>query len=351
MKILHLIYSFNTGGSETMLVDIANEQVKQAEVSIVVINRIYNETLLNKIDKRVKVYLINRTESSKNPFSALKLNIILMILNAEVLHCHNHNIIPILLPWLRGKSVLTLHCLGIPSKYLGKYHQLFAISESVRKDVISRTNINSTVVYNGISTNAIVTKQDYSVKNYFRIVCVGRLEHNLKGQHLVLEALHLLNEKGFSNIRLDLIGSGSSDEYLKEMTTIYELTEQVSFLGLKDRDYIYVHLKDYDLLVQPSLFEGFGLTVAEGMAAKVPVLVSNVEGPMEIIGKGKYGFHFEAGNAKKLAESIQHISKYNSDLLKMGANEAFLHVIENFDIKSTASKYLQNYLIINELYS
>ena len=31
---------------------------------------------------------------------------------------------------------------------------------------------------------------------------------------------------------------------------------------------------------QPSRYEGFGLTVVEGMAARIPVLVSNIEGPI-----------------------------------------------------------------------
>ena len=51
----------------------------------------------------------------------------------------------------------------------------------------------------------------------------------------------------------------------------YNLNSYISFLGSKDTHYIEQHLKDYDLLVQPSRIEGFGLTVAEAMAAKVPV--------------------------------------------------------------------------------
>ena len=58
------------------------------------------------------------------------------------------------------------------------------------------------------------------------------------------------------------------------MVVELNLEKHVRFLGNQSREYVYSHLKDYDLFVQPSRFEGFGLTVAEAMAACVPVLVT-----------------------------------------------------------------------------
>lgn len=344
MKIAHLIYSLNTGGAETMLVDIVNEQIKQAEVSIIIINKTYNRSLLEKIDKKVKVYFINRIESSKNPFPILKLNVLLFKSGGEVLHCHNHNIIPLILPGLKKKAVLTIHCIGIPSKYLNQYHRLFAISESVRKDILNRTNINSIVVYNGIATNIISQKENYKIKSQFNIVCIGRLNHNIKGQHLAIEALRILKDKGISNIQLDLIGAGLSETYLIELAEKLEVKNQIKFLGLMDRDYIYSNLKDYDLLIQPSLYEGFGLTIAEAMAAKVPILVSDIDGPMEIIENGKYGFHFQSGNIEDISKSLNKIINiYPSIELKDIVETAYGHVKENFGITTTSLKYLQYY--------
>ena len=146
-----------------------------------------------------------------------------------------------------------------------------------------------------------------------------------------------------NNIQLDIIGEGNSEEYLKNLTTKYNLIDQIRFLGLKDRNYIYEHLKDYDLLIQPSLNEGFGLTVAEGMAAKIPVLVSDIDGPMEVIGSGKYGFFFKVGNAEKLAE--QYI--YSTERLEKIINNAYIFVKYNFDIQSTACNYIKQYKTIN----
>lgn len=67
------------------------------------------------------------------------------------------------------------------------------------------------------------------------------------------------------------------------------LEDHVIFEGLKEQAWIYENLCRYDLFIQPSRYEGFGLTVAEAISAKVPVLVSNIEGPLEIIDGGRLG--------------------------------------------------------------
>ncbi len=344
MKITHLIFAFNTGGSETMLVDIVNEQCNYAEISIIIINNKYNQSLIKKIDKSVKVYYINRKEGSKNLFKLFKINLLVLKIKPDILHCHNHNIIALLFRKIYKKIVLTLHCLDIPTLYLNRYKKLFAISEAVKKNVFIRTNICSEVVYNGIITSKISERNKQELEKDFKIVIVGRLNHQIKGQHLVIEALKVLKNKGYENIQLDLIGEGEGEQFLFNLAERNNLLSQVEFLGLKDRDYIYSHLKDYDLLIQPSLYEGFGLTIAEGMAAKVPVLVSDIDGPMEIIENGKYGFHFETGNALKLAEQIEYIIyNYSSNDFAVKIESAYLHVKENFEISSTAKKYLSFY--------
>lgn len=107
-----------------------------------------------------------------------------------------------------------------------------------------------------------------------------------KGQDILIEAIFILHQKGFKNISVDFIGDGESKDFLKELVKSKQLENQIHFLGSKEQSYIFSHLKEYDLFVQPSRKEGFGLTVTEAMVAKIPVLVSDQEGPMEIIKMG-----------------------------------------------------------------
>lgn len=344
MTITHLIYSFTTGGAETMLVDIANEQAKDNDVNIVIINRKYNTRLINKIDKSVGVYFIERKEGSKNPLPLLKLNILLLRLNSNTIHCHNFNLSPLLLPLFKKKSVLTIHDVTLETNYYNSYKKLFAISKIVQSDILNRSAMNATLVYNGICCDSVQQKEKYYKSNSFKMVIVSRLVHEKKGQHLAIEALNIIKRKGISNINLDFIGSGSSEQFLKELSENYELSNQINFLGYRDRDYIYNHLNSYDLLIQPSLYEGFGLTVTEGMAARIPVLVSNVDGPMEIIDHGKYGYYFKSGIAEDLANKIEDIYKLSNEAIDMMTSKAYTRAVNSFDITKTANEYLKLYI-------
>lgn len=346
MKIAHLIFSFNTGGAETMLVDIVNEQSNHEEVNVIIINKIFNRKLISKIDERISVYFINRDEGSKNPIPILKLNKLLFKMGADVLHCHNHNIVSLIMPILRNRVMLTVHDMNIPVYNFKKYVRLFAISKRVQEDIKLNSGLPAILVYNGVSAEKIEQKKVNSSNRTFRLIIISRLQHLKKGQHLVIEALHILRNRGIEGIQLDIIGEGESEFFLKKLVSEYELIPYVNFLGLRDRTYIYQNINKYDLLIQPSFYEGFGLTVTEGMAAKVPVLVSDVDGPMEIIDNGKFGYYFESGNTEDLVNKISTIiENINSEFQREKNESAYLRVITNFDIKKTAMNYIANYLI------
>ena len=348
MKITHIIFSFITGGAETMLIDIVNEQVKKAEVKIIIINKIYNKELINKINENVIVHFINRHPHSKNPLSIVRLNRLLYQLKSDIIHCHNHNIICLLLPSFKNRSVLTVHDTGIKSNNFKFYNKLFAISNSVKMDIEKRTGLKTILIYNGIAIDKIRSKEKNDIKENFKIVVVSRLRHLKKGQHLVIEALYLLKKQGVTNIIVDFIGveiiKGESENYLRNLVQEYNLSNNIFFLGYRDRDFVYANLCDYNLLIQPSLFEGFGLTVAEGIAARIPVLVSNIEGPIEIIDYGQHGYWFQSGDPEQLANQIMFIyNSYGTLGLKQKISSAYLHVKNNFNIITTSKNYLDNY--------
>ena len=58
MKIAHIIFCLSTGGAETMLIDIINQQSKDNEISLIVINKNYSIDLVNKVNNNINIYNI-----------------------------------------------------------------------------------------------------------------------------------------------------------------------------------------------------------------------------------------------------------------------------------------------------
>ena len=90
MRIVHCISTFNTGGAEAMLVDIANEQVKTDDVIVIILDASYQQYLIDQFDRKIKVIKMNRKPMGKSPFPILMFNILLLRLRPDVIHVHTN---------------------------------------------------------------------------------------------------------------------------------------------------------------------------------------------------------------------------------------------------------------------
>lgn len=340
MKIVHLIWSFNSGGAENMLVDIINQQIENNIVDLIIINDTYDEELIKSIDKKVGIIYIKRKPSSKSVSFIFKLNYYLYKQNPDIIHCHNANIAKVIIPTFKNLC-LTLHCSGISTDYLHKYKKIFAISNFVKEEITTRCNFDVDVVDNGINLERIQKRSDFSYENNLKIIQVSRLDKNIKGQDILIEAINILNRKGIKNVYVDFIGEGQSYEELKELTSRYSLDERIRFLGLRDRAYIYEHLKDYDLMCHPARNEGFGLVIIEALAARLPVLVPNQGGAYEIVRKGELATIFSNDDPDSCASKIIEImNNYPKCLTVM---QKSVEYVNRFSIRKTTEKYMYYY--------
>lgn len=363
MKIVHVFWSLTFGGIETMLVNIANAQAKLgANVYVMIINDAWDESLLKTIHSDIHKVFIHRKYRSKGISFIFKYNKLLRQLCPDIIHLHDPHLYGIIFnQHLKEKTCVTLHdtpygrvcsshivrslfpfCdfkLNGNVAYLDCIHPTFSISNSVAHRLRKIYNIESTVVNNGIITSDFKTRNSADTcAECLRLVQVSRLEHQKKGQDLIIKAVAEMN----GEVEIDFIGVGSSINYLKSLVTELGINNHVHFLGKKSQEYIKNNLYKYDLFVQPSRYEGFGLTVAEAMAAQVPVLVSSGQGPTEITCGNKYGWTFENGNINDLICKLHYIhNNYNIALKK--AIQARLYVREKYDVSVTANKYIVEY--------
>ena len=351
MKIIHAIFSFHVGGAETMLIDIINHQCKEASVSLIIVNDKVNIDLLKTISKNVNVYLIKRKESNKIQLLStfFKINRIVYKINPDVIHCHDNKLFPFFVIW-RKKNCITVHNVRLSTLFLKNYKNIFAISTAVQEDVQKRTGIFAPIVYNGIEIEHYKQRNEYKFNEadeVFKIVLLSRLFPEQKGQHIAMQAIRILKKRNL-NIKLYLIGGGNPDDLnrLKALALEYNIDNQVEFFGQVDRQWIRNNLKKFHLLIQPSLYEGFGITIIEGFACGLPVIASDLDGPKEICTSLNAGLLAQANDSEDLAEKIYKV--YHS--YKLGILYDYNYILRDrnqlsiYDIKTTSRLYMKYYV-------
>lgn len=351
MKIVHITYVLSHGGVGTILGQIANRQVVDNEVEIIVLSDIVAREKLEVLDPKVKVTLLGRHTGSSSLKPLFSLNKLLMNRCADVYHFHEGEIVKYLLPWtwrrIKNKSCVTMHCMystmaRVKQSRLEKFNYRYAISQSVKDTLFTVSGLSSELVYNGIEINRIKAKKSCNMSSEKKLIQIGRLLHNVKGQDILIKALGLLHKKGIDNWNVTFLGGvGDSKDFLRSLAENLGIENKLSFIPPQDHMYVEEHLCDYDLLVQPSRTEGFGLTIAEAMAAKIPVMVSNLPALMEVIDDGSCGMFFETENECELAEKVENflLNGVSPKMLESGYERA----IHKFNIDETAAEYLKHY--------
>jgi glycosyltransferase involved in cell wall biosynthesis len=345
MKIIHLVWGLDVGGIESMLIDVLNEQSASHSVILIVINNDVDQKLLSAIDNKVEVFLLNRPRKCKNPLYWLRFMFFVFIRNPDIFHVHQYTILS-LIKYFRGPKFVTIHTTDIQiSASINLANKIFCISQAVFDCLKPKVpEIKLKIIPNGIPVKKLATKTNYH-NQVFKIVQLARLDHHTKGQDVLLHAfVELLALHPYKDFSLDFIGSGPSKEWLENLAISLNIQNNCRFLGAMPREYLFEHLCDYDLLVQPSRYEGFGLSVAEAMAAQIPVLVADIEGPMEIIGHGKYGYLFRGEDANDCAKVIcKVITDSTQPWFSKELQVRRQHVIDLYDVSKTANRYLEEY--------
>ena len=226
---------------------------------------------------------------------------------------------------------------------------LCAISDAV-KAITKVQGFESMTIWNGIVTEKINTKKTSPFNDgYIHFVQVSRLISSIKGQDIVIDAMKLLKDKGVSNVKMHFIGDGVSEDDLKNQAKRLGIEDVIVFEGPLTQQDIYHKLANYDLFILASRREGFGLTIAEAMIAKVPVLVCDLDATMEVIGHGKLGMYFKSGNAQDLCDKMYSFVKNGRS--EKQVKDAYQFAKDNYDIRNTVKKYNAEYkriLGINE---
>jgi glycosyltransferase involved in cell wall biosynthesis len=130
---------------------------------------------------------------------------------------------------------------------------------------------------------------------------VGALVMRHKGQQHLIEAARMLREQAPNMVFL-LIGSGEDEAALRQLSAGMS---NVRFLGY--REDIADYLASLDVLVYPSLQEGFGSTLLDAMDLGVPLIVSRVGGIPEVVRDRYNGLLAAPGDSQALASLLLEV--------------------------------------------
>jgi glycosyltransferase involved in cell wall biosynthesis len=180
-------------------------------------------------------------------------------------------------------------------------------------------------------------KNIHDIQKKETIVFIGNIKKH-KGLDYLLDAFYLAKKEGLSH-KLIIIGEKekfrSSDNMVLQKIDSLGF-EAVVFTGFITNEMLIENLAQASLLVQPSLYEGFGFPPLEAMVLGTPALISDIPVFREIYGDFPVTF-FRAGDPEDLKEKMMELLFNKKAALPVLSNE----LLFKYTFEKTASKILK----------
>jgi glycosyltransferase involved in cell wall biosynthesis len=148
------------------------------------------------------------------------------------------------------------------------------------------------VIYNGVNINRFVPRKRVAKAPLIKVLFAGNLTRR-KGANLLPDIANRLQ----TGIQI-LYASGLRKHKSLPISPVLQELGSISYDKMPN---LY---QEIDILLFPTVREGFGLVAAEAMASGLPVVASNCSSLPEIVVDGKGGFLCELGNAEDFAKKI-----------------------------------------------
>jgi glycosyltransferase involved in cell wall biosynthesis len=168
-----------------------------------------------------------------------------------------------------------------------------------------------TVIPNGV--DASVFEEDFTKPEFRKrfavpderiVLFVGRLVYE-KGVQTLVNAMPKVLAR--VNAKFVVVGDGGMKDFLMGQVRSMRLAHKIFFTGFLDERSLRFLYRCADVCVVPSLYEPFGITALEAMAARTPVVVSDTGGLAEIVEHDKTGVKVYSDNADSLAWGITRV--------------------------------------------
>ena len=359
MNILLVITGLGMGGAETQTVSLADQFAARGHN--VTIAYILKPAIVLPRSEKVKVFWL---EGEKSAFSMAKAYVNLAkIINQfkpDVVHSHmfHANILSRLARLI--SRVPRLICTAHNTNEGGKLRMLaYRVTHALGDEF---TNVSQEAVeafehkkaapvghmlstHNGIDTqrlsfNPVARQQlrsELDIQQSKVFIAIGRF-HEQKDYPNLLDAFSKFC-RGQSSSHLLIVGDGELRPQIEQQIKNLGLQDKVSLLGI--RKDVPELLSASDIFVLSSAWEGFGLVVAEAMAAERITIATNCGGVAEVM--GGYGFLIPPRDSVALADSMQQSVDLSDAAASESGSKSRQHIIEKFGLDSVVDRWLKIY--------
>lgn len=358
-KILHVLYSMDSGGIEQFLLNLVNENsISQKNVQMdFLLWKPHNQMKKELEDCGAKIILVNNPRENFYKFAKSSLKI---FKSYDVVHLHSdyfNGVLSVLARSAGVKKIIShshtiddgkrdgvIRCVYRRiSKFLiiKNSDELIGCSVDASFHLFGRKNMNSKVVFNGINTRHFIFNKEnylkqelYISEETFLMGHIGRF--SIEKNHIRLIKIFKVLKDEHQNAHLVLIGDGPLKPEILKLIEIEGLQDSIHLLGVRS-DIVNI-LKSVDLFVLPSKFEGLPLTIIEAQAAGTKIAMSNnIPADVEILKKIILRIDLRKSN-KKLAKELWDWHSLKVEITE----EDRLESLKPFDIKEVYEELIKN---------
>lgn len=195
----------------------------------------------------------------------------------------------------------------------------------------SKINRNTFCIYNP-STMTIDETSDLTNKN---IIFVGRLAIEQKGLDYLLELAGSLE----SDWKIKVAGDGEDREKLLESIRQNNLEDKIQLVGSLGVDELKSLYLSGSIFISTSRWEGFGLVITEAMAAGLPIISFDNNGPLEILKDNEYGVLVKGNDVNSFIMELRKMMQ--NDELRKYYQQKSLQRSKDFAIENIIKEWYQ----------
>jgi sugar transferase (PEP-CTERM/EpsH1 system associated) len=358
LRVMHLIYRFQEGGAERVVLNIA-AKVQSPTIQSSICSTVPATSMKHLLEPEVALFELQRRPGN-DPSFVWQLYQLLRRQRPHILHTHSWGTlceglvagrmarVPVIVHLEHGTLQTKKYQVRIQRWAWPQTDRLLAVCSKVADhmaDTVGVARRGIRIIRNGVDLSRFQTEHRAEARlrlglpsDALVVGTAGRLV-DVKDHSTLLEALRLVTSAGVPLLAV-IAGDGPLRTALESTILTLGLQDRVRLLG--HRSDIETVMAALDIFVLSSRSEGLPMAILEAMASGLPVIATRVGGVDEVIDEGSTGLLVEPKSPEALAEAIGSLAGNRARRERMGA-AGRARAIREFSLDTMVADYQRLY--------